>query len=104
MGLVFCHFKETEHVRKYFDLTLEGLSYLNNVTEIQRNEMDPLWGWTMAALRGSVENAQYTYFECIVVGEEVTRLIKKVKVNTDAKQRILIGFVLGNLKTKPIHF
>lgn len=89
---------------KYFDLTLEGLGYLNNIREIPRTNKEPLWGCTIAALRGAVENADYTYFECLAAGIEVKRLIKKIKVNADTKQRILIGFTLGSLRAKPFFF
>ena len=39
----------------------------------------------------------YTYISATVAGKEALRLIKKLKVNTDAKQRILIGFVMDSL-------
>ncbi|HFD13299.1 MAG TPA: DUF3577 domain-containing protein [Crenotrichaceae bacterium] len=89
---------------KYFDLTIDGFGYLNNIREIPRNNKDNLWCCTIAALRGSVENADYTYFECIAAGEKVVRLLSQIKSNSEAKQRILTGFVLGGLRAKPFVF
>ena len=54
---------------KYFDLYTTGIGYLNRVREVTPKEGSPFWSVTIAALRGSVDDVQYTYFECRVSGQ-----------------------------------
>ena len=52
----------TNETRKYFDLHTTGIGYLNRVREVTPKEGTPFLSVTIAALRGSVDNAQYTHF------------------------------------------
>jgi hypothetical protein len=40
----------------------------------------------------------------VITGKKALPLLKKLKPNSDAKQTILIGFELGNLKAVPFIF
>ena len=53
---------------KYFDLYTTGIGYVNRVREVTPKEGTPFLSVTLAALRGSVDDAQYTRFECRVSG------------------------------------
>ena len=55
---------------KYFDLLTTGLGYINRVREVTPEEGNPFLSVTLAALRGSADNAQYTHFECRVAGKQ----------------------------------
>ena len=44
--------------KQYFDLHTTGIGYLNLVREVTPKEGSPFLSITIAALRGSVDNAQ----------------------------------------------
>ena len=52
---------------------------------------------TLAALRGSVENAQYTHFECRVSGKQANQVIRRLKSAVEAESKVLLGFTLSDL-------
>ena len=54
---------------KYFDLLTTGLGYINRVRAVTPEEGNPFLSVTLAALRGSADNARYTHFECRVAGK-----------------------------------
>jgi len=60
----------TNETKQYFDLHTQGIGYLNRVREVTPKEGTPFLSVTIAALRGSVDNAQYTHFECHVSGKQ----------------------------------
>ncbi len=88
----------------YFNLTVKGLGYINGIKAVSKKDEDPFWVCDLSALRGPVDHAQYTYFDCVSTGKKALQLLKKLKPNSDAKQTILIGFELGNLKAVPFIF
>jgi len=61
---------------KYFDLHTTGIGYLNRVREVTPKEGKPFLSITLSALRGSVDNAQYTHFECHVSGKQAQETVR----------------------------
>jgi hypothetical protein len=88
----------------YFNLGVNGFGYINGIKEVSKNDEDPFWVCDLSALHGPVNKAHYTYFDCVITGKKALPLLKKLKPNSDAKQTILIGFELGNLKAVPFIF
>ncbi len=82
---------------KYFDLHTTGLGYLNRVREVTPKEGKSFWSVTIAALRGSVDDAQYTYFECRVSGQQAQKLVQQLKQPVEGELKVLIGFTLSDL-------
>ena len=82
---------------KYFDLHTSGIGYLNRVREVTPKEGTPFLSVTIAALRGSVDNAQYTHFECRVSGIQAQKVIRQVQPAIEGKLKVLIGFTLSDL-------
>ena len=82
---------------KYFDLHTTGLGYLNRVREVTPNEGKPFWSVTIAALRGSVDDVRYTYFECRVSGQQAQKLVQQLKPAVEGKLKVLVGFTLSDL-------
>ncbi len=82
---------------KYFDLHTNGIGYLNRVREVTPKEGTPFLSVTIAALRGSVDNAQYTYFECRVSGKKAQEIVRQLKSAVEGKLKVLIGFTLSDL-------
>ncbi len=89
---------------KYFDLHTTGLGYLNRIREVTPPEGDPFLAVTIAALRGSVDNARYTHFECRVSGREAQRLVRALEPAVEAEQKVLVGFTLSDLYAEPFTF
>jgi len=82
---------------KYFDLHTNGIGYLNRVREVTPEEGTPFLSVTIAALRGSVDNVQYTYFECHVSGKKAQEVVRQLKSAVEGKLKVLIGFTLSDL-------
>jgi len=94
----------TYEAAKYFDLQTTGLGYLNHVREVTPDDGSPFWSVTIAALRGSVDNVQYTYFECHVPGKQPQRFIRELQSAVEGKLKVLIGFTLGDLYAETFTF
>jgi hypothetical protein len=86
-----------EDTNKYFDLYTTGIGYLNRVREVTPKEGSPFWSVTIAALRGSVDDVQYTYFECRVSGQQAQKLVQQLKPAVEGKLKVLAGFTLSDL-------
>lgn len=82
---------------KYFDLYTTGIGYLNRVREVTPKEGSPFWSVTIAALRGSTDDAQYSYFECRVSGKQAQKLVQQLKQPVEGELKVLIGFTLSDL-------
>ena len=82
---------------KYFDLYTTGIGYLNRVREVTPKEGSPFWSVTIAALRGSVDDVRYTYFECRVSGQQAQKLVQQLKQPVEGELKVLIGFTLSDL-------
>ena len=82
---------------KYFDLLTTGLGYLNRVREVTPEEGNPFLSITLAALRGSADNAQYTHFECRVAGKQAKAAVLDLKDAVEGDHKVLVGFTLSDL-------
>ena len=89
---------------KYFDLYTTGIGYLNRIREVTPKEGSPFWSVTVAALRGSVDDAKYTYFECRVSGKQAQDIVRQLKPAVDGKLKVLVGFTLSDLFTEVFTF
>ena len=87
----------TNEDSKYFDLYTTGLGYLNRVREVTPSEGASFWSVTIAALRGSIDDAHYTYFECRVSGKQAQKLVQQLKPAVEGKLKVLVGFTLSDL-------
>ncbi|MGB5255243.1 MAG: STY4534 family ICE replication protein [Sedimenticolaceae bacterium] len=89
---------------KYFDLHTTGIGYVNHVREVTPKEGNPFLSVTIAALRGSVDNVQYTHFECRVSGRQAQEVVRQVKPAVEGKLKVLIGFTLSDLYAETFTF
>ena len=94
----------TNETKQYFDLHTTGIGYLNRVREVTPKEGEPFLSITIAALRGSVDNAQYTHFECRVSGKQAQELVRQLKSAVEGKSKVLIGFTLSDLYAEAFTF
>ncbi|WP_116365665.1 DUF3577 domain-containing protein [Parahaliea mediterranea] len=89
---------------KFFDLDIHGIGYLNRVREVTPENGSPFLSVTIAALRGSADNVQHTYFECVVVGEEAKDLVRQLTFAVEAGLKVLVGFHLSDLQAQTFTF
>ena len=89
---------------KYFDLHTTGIGYLNRIREVTPKEGTPFLSVTIAALRGSVDNVQYTHFECRVSGRQAQEVVRQVQPAIEGKLKVLIGFTLSDLFAESFTF
>jgi hypothetical protein len=93
-----------EESSKYFDLYTTGIGYLNRVREVTPKEGTPFWSVTIAALRGSVDDAQYTRFECRVSGKKAQEIVRQVQPAVEGELKVLVGFTLSDLFAESFTF
>ena len=89
---------------KYFDLHIDGIGYLNRIREVKPKEGSPFLSVTIAALRGSADNAEYSYFECIVSGKQAQEIVRRLKPAVDCDLKVLLGFTLSDLSAEPFTY
>ena len=94
----------TNETTKYFDLHTQGIGYLNHIREVTPKEGTPFLSVTIAALRGSVDNVQYTHFECRVSGKQAQQIVHQLKPAVEGKLKVLIGFTLSDLYAESFTF
>ncbi len=90
--------------QKYFDLQTTGIGYLNRVREVTPEGGNAFWSVTIAALRGSVDNAQYTYFECRVSGKQAQEIVRRLVPAVEGQLKVLVGFTLSDLNPEAFTF
>lgn len=89
---------------KYFDLHTTGIGYLSRVREVTQEGGTSFLGVTIAALRGSVGNVQYTHFECSVSGRKAQTTVRELQSAVEGNLKVLIGFTLSNLHAESFTF
>ena len=94
----------THETKQYFDLHTQGIGYLNRVWEVTPKEGTPFLSVTIEALRGSVDNAQYTHFECHVSGKQAQQIVRQLKPAVEGSLKVLIGFTLSDLFAESFTF
>ncbi|MCO8166186.1 STY4534 family ICE replication protein [Pseudomonas sp. 21LCFQ02] len=82
---------------KYFDLHTTGIGYLNRIREVTPRKGKPFWAVTVAALRGTSDDSEYTYIDCNVVGGEAEKLIKRCFEAVNADKKVLVSFRIGDI-------
>ncbi|MCG7937524.1 MAG: DUF3577 domain-containing protein [Candidatus Thiodiazotropha lotti] len=94
----------TNETKQYFDLNTTGIGYLNRVREATPKEGKPFLIITIAVLRGSVDNTQYTHFECRVTGKQTQEIVRQLKPAVEGNLKILTGFTLSDLFAESFTF
>jgi len=83
---------------KYFDLHSTGVGYLNRVRLVEPERGNPFLAVDISALHGSIDNVEYTRFDCRVSGSAAKDAIMALKEAIEDKNtKVLVGFKLGDL-------
>ena len=89
---------------KYFDLQTTGIGYLNRIRQVTPEGGNAFWSVTIAALRGSVDKAQYTHFECRVSGKQAQEVVRQLQPAVEGRLKVLVGFTLSDLNAETFTF
>lgn len=85
--------------RKYFDLHIDGIGYVNRVRDVKPKRGAPFLACDVAALLGPADAAEYRRFDCRVSGKDAQHLIRRCEQAVKQEKKVLIGFRLGDLWT-----
>lgn len=86
---------------KYFNLHTSGIGYLSDIREIKPTKGkkgDSYWACRIAALVGPADSPEYRFFDMNISGEETVQLIKRCQEAVEAKKKVLVSFVMGDLR------
>ena len=101
---VLCQPTKPNETSKYFDLHTQGLGYLNRIREVTPKEGEPFVSVIISALRGSVDNVQYTLFECRVSGKKAQEIVRRLKPAVEGDSKVLLGFTFSDLYSEIFTF
>lgn len=90
----------TAEEKKYFNLYLQGIGYLNNVRTITRHKKSYL-KVSVTVLQGPADKVDYKYFDCTVVGTEAKQLISHCAQEINSGETVLARFTLSDLWVFP---
>ncbi|EDS7122092.1 DUF3577 domain-containing protein [Salmonella enterica subsp. enterica] len=86
--------------RKYFDLHTRGIGYVNRLRTVTPKKGNPFLACTIAALRGTTDQPEYTYIDVRVYNEKAVELLESCQDALSKKQRVLIAFNIGDIYPK----
>jgi len=89
----------------HFDLHTTGVGYLNRAREVKPQtgkKFKPFWSVGISALRGNIDEVEYSRIDTIIVGSEACELIKQYKEDINQQNsRVLCGFKIGDIYADP---
>ena len=89
--------------KQYFDLHTSGIGYLSRIRVVtpkgQGRKSDPMLCCAINALRGSIDDPQYTYFDLRVTDVEAQRLVNEAKEAVAANEKVIVAFTIGDIYT-----
>lgn len=86
---------------QFFDLHTSGIGYLNRIREVPVRRGPAFLACDVAALHGSVNEVEYTRFDCKVAGGEAERLVRRCMQAVKADKKVLISFRIGDIWVDP---
>lgn len=81
---------------KYFDLHTTGIGYLNRIRDVKPKKGSGFLACTVAALHGDMNDAEYSYIDCVVSGSEAQKLVRRCTDAVEARKKVLISFRIGD--------
>jgi len=81
---------------KYFDLTTEGVGYLNRVRIVTPKKATHYLACTIKALCGPADDVEYRECDLIVVGSQARLVVEQLEPAVAAQKRVIVGFRFGD--------
>lgn len=86
--------------KEYFDLHTSGIGYLSRIRTVtpkgSGRKSEPMLCCAINAMRGEVDDPQYTYFDLRVTDKQAARLVQRCKAAVDTNKKVIVAFVLGD--------
>lgn len=86
---------------EYFNLHTSGIGYLNRIRWVdvkgRGRRSEPFLACAIAALRGSSDSVEYTYFDLRVSGEEAIKLIDNMQETVNRGAKVVVSFRVGDI-------
>ncbi|HGB3474382.1 TPA: DUF3577 domain-containing protein [Salmonella enterica subsp. diarizonae serovar 61:l,v:z35] len=82
---------------KYFDLHTRGIGYVNRLRTVNPKKGKPFLACTVAALRGTTDEPDYTWIDVRVYNEKACELLESCQDALEQKQKVLIAFNIGDI-------
>lgn len=82
---------------KYFDLHTRGIGYVNRLRTVTPKKGKSFLACTVAALRGTTDEPEYTYIDVRVYNEKACELLESCQDALEQKQKVLIAFNIGDI-------
>lgn len=83
--------------RHYFDLHTRGIGYVNRLRTVTPKKGKPFLACTLAALRGTTDEPEYTYIDVRVYNERSAELLEGCQEALARKDKVLIAFNVGDI-------
>lgn len=80
----------------FFDLHANGVGYLNRIRIVKPKKGDEFYACSISAMRGSMDDVEYTKFDLRVSGSDAKEAIKFLESAVNAKKAVIVGFKLGD--------
>jgi hypothetical protein len=87
---------ETTAAKTHFDLHVNGIGYLNRIREVKIKK-GSFWACTIAALHGSIDEPETTYFDCKIEGAEALNRVRFLKSAVDAQCKVTVSFRVSDI-------
>lgn len=83
--------------RQYFDLHTRGIGYVNRLRTVTPKKGTPFLACTIAALRGTTHEPEYTYIDVRVYNDRAVELLESCQDALTRKDKVLIAFNIGDI-------
>lgn len=81
---------------QYFDLTTEGVGYLNRIRTVSPKKVTPYLACTINALCGPSDDVEYRNCDLIVVGTQAKAVVAQLEDAVIAQKKVIVGFRFGD--------
>jgi len=82
---------------KFIDLHTTGLGFLNRARLVTPDRGDPYLAVSIAAMHGSIEKPEYSYFDTRVVGDAACHFVEEhFDTVNDRDHKVLVRFKVGD--------
>jgi hypothetical protein len=91
--------------KEYFDLHTSGIGYLSRIRTVtpkgSGRKSEPMLCCAINAMRGEVDDPQYTYFDLRVTEVEAQRLVLRSEDAVKAGKKVIVAFMIGDVYIHP---
>jgi hypothetical protein len=88
----------------FFDLTVDGVGYLNRVRSVKPKKGAEFLACTVSAMRGNVDDLSYTKFDCRVSGADARTIVRQLEADVDAERTVMVGFRIADIYAESFVF